>query len=227
MPRIFVLILALLIAAQAAAQQQLYRYVDKEGRVVYTDTPPPPDAKGVQHKKLGGNYIETSELPYALQVAQQRNPVTLYSGPCGPLCEQARALLNRRGVPFRDVDPSQPGEMQKMKVLTGDQSVPVLTIGSAIMVKGFEEVRWQAALDQAGYPKTPTARVTALKREADKSAAEKMVTDKAVADKAAKAAAKSDKGDKADTDPGKVGTTGEVKAAIVDTKAGAVSQARK
>lgn len=190
--RISVAVFVLLIPALAGAQQQLFRYVDKEGRVVYTDTAPPADAKSVQQKKLGGNFIETSEMPYALQVAQQRNPVTLYSGPCGPLCEQARALLNRRGVPYRDVDPSQPGEMQKMKLLTGDQSVPVLTIGSAIMMKGFEEVKWQAALDQAGYPKTPTARVTAIKRDADKAAADKAVADRAAA---AKVAAKADKAD--------------------------------
>ncbi|MEP7083187.1 MAG: glutaredoxin family protein [Betaproteobacteria bacterium] len=219
MPRIFVAIMALFIAVHAAAQQQLFRYVDNQGRVVYSDTAPPPDAKGVQKKKLGGNFIETSELPYALQVAQQRNPVTLYSGPCGPLCEQARALLNRRGVPYRDVDPSQPGEMQKMKLVTGDQAVPVLTIGSAITIKGFEEAKWQAALDQAGYPKTPTARITALKREADKSAAEKMSGEKIAAAKAAKA-------DKADTEPGKA-AGGEGKAEITDSKTGAAIPARK
>lgn len=141
--------------------------------MVYTDSAPPSDAKAVQQKKLGGNFIETSEAPYALQVAQQRNPVTLYSGACGPLCEQARALLNRRGVPHRDIDPSQPGELQKMKQVTGDQQVPVLVVGSAILLKGFEEEKWQAALDQAGYPKTPQARITSLKREADKAAADK------------------------------------------------------
>jgi glutaredoxin len=158
----------------AGAQQSLFRYIDKDGHVVYTDTAPPPDAKSVQQKKLGGNFIETSEAPYSLQIAQQRNPVTLYSGACGPLCEQARALLNRRGVPFKEIDPSQPGELQKMKQITGDQQVPVLVVGNAIVIKGFLEEKWQAALDQAAYPKTPQARITSIKREADKAAAEKV-----------------------------------------------------
>ena len=173
MHRISNAILFCLTPVLVSAQQQMFRYVDKDGRVVYTDTAPPSDAKSVQQKKLGGNYIETSEAPYALQVAQQRNPVTLYSGACGTGCEQARALLNRRGVPFRDIDPSQPGELQKMKQVTGDLQVPVLVVGGAILLKGFEEDRWQAALDQAGYPKTPAARITSLKREADKAAADK------------------------------------------------------
>lgn len=194
MPRICIAMLFCVIPALAAAQQQLFRYIDKDGRVVYTDTAPPADARSVQQKKLGGNFIETSEMPYALQYAQQRNPVTLYAGQCGPLCDQARALLNRRGVPHREVDVSQPGELEKLKQLTGDAQVPVLVVGSAHTLKGFEEGGWQAVLDQAGYPKTPAARVTALKRDADKAVADKAAADKAATDKAAtdKTAAKTD-----------------------------------
>jgi glutaredoxin len=143
----------------------MFRYVDKDGRTVYTDKAPPADARSVQQKKLGGNYIETSEPPYSLQYAQQRNPVTLYSGNCGPLCDSARALLNRRGVPYREIDPAQPAEAQKLKQVSGDMQVPVLTIGVAQVLKGFEEARWQGALDQAGYPKTPAVRITQLKRD--------------------------------------------------------------
>ena len=208
MPRISVTILCCLLPLVAGAQQQMFRYIDRDGRVVYTDSAPPPDAKSVQQKKLSGNFIETSEPPYALQIAQQRNPVTLYSGPCGAFCEQARALLNRRGVPYLDVDPSQPEGLQKLKQLTGDQQVPVLEIGSATLLKGFEEAKWQAALDLAGYPKTPPARVTVLKRNADKAAADKAAADKIAADKAAgKLAAKGDtkaqaKGDEAKGEAG-------------------------
>jgi glutaredoxin len=174
MPRIFIATLFCLVPLLAGAQQQLFRYVDKDGHVVYTDTAPPSDAKSVQQKKLGGNFIETSELPYALQLAQQRNPVTLYSGPCGDPCNQARALLNKRGVPYRDVDPSQPAAQEKLKQIAGgDLAVPVLVIGSANLLRGFEEGQWQAALDLAGYPKTPAARITAIRRETDKAGADK------------------------------------------------------
>jgi len=173
MPRIPIAILLCILPVLAGAQEQMFRYIDRDGRVVYTDSPPPADARSVQQKRLGGNFIETSELPYALQYAQQRNPVTLYSGPCGAGCEMARALLNRRGVPFKEIDPSQPGELPKMREVTGDAQVPVLMVGGTIMLKGFEEASWQAALDQAGYPKTPAARITAIKRDADKAAADK------------------------------------------------------
>jgi len=170
MHRLFVVAIGGLMPVLAAADQQMFRYIDRDGHVVYTDTAPPADARSVQQKKLGGNYIETSEPSYALQIAQQRNPVTLYAGPCGQLCDQGRAVLNRRGVPFREIDPSQPGEGAKLKMVTGEMQVPVLVIGSVYLLKGFEEDKWQAALDQSGYPKTPTARVTQLRRDqVDKS----------------------------------------------------------
>lgn len=38
------LLLGILLAASAAASAQLYRWVDKDGRVHYTATPPPPGA---------------------------------------------------------------------------------------------------------------------------------------------------------------------------------------
>ena len=169
---LFLIVLCAL--ASAALAQEMFRYVDKDGRVVYSDAPPPPDASKVQRKRLGGNYIDTSEPPYAFQNAQQRNPVTLYSGACGPTCDMARALLNRRGVPFLDIDPSQPGEAAKMREAIGDMVVPVLLIGSAITLKGFEEGAWQSALDTAGYPKTPPPRVMTIRRDSEKAAAEKV-----------------------------------------------------
>ncbi|MGE3571780.1 MAG: DUF4124 domain-containing protein, partial [Burkholderiales bacterium] len=44
-----ILILALLLAFASGAAAQLYRWVDKDGRVRYTDTPPP---AGVQARTL-------------------------------------------------------------------------------------------------------------------------------------------------------------------------------
>ena len=170
----YLIALLLLSPLVVSAQEPLYRYLDKDGRVVYTDAAPPPDASSIQRKRLGGNFIETSEAPYAVQVAQQRNPITLYAGGCGLGCEAARALLNRRGVPFKEVDPGQPADAAKLKEVTGDMLVPVLLVGSAIMLKGFEESAWQSALDTAGYPKTPPPRVMTIRRDADKAAAEKV-----------------------------------------------------
>ena len=97
------LVLALLLGVAsgiASAQvQQVYRYVDVEGKVVYSDKPPPANAKDAQAKRVTANSIETSNLSFMTQQAQERFPVTLYSFSCGVVCDTAQGLLNKRGVP--------------------------------------------------------------------------------------------------------------------------------
>jgi glutaredoxin len=155
-------VVALALASAAAAQdKQLYKYTDADGRVVYSDKPPPPGAKNVQPKKLGANVIETDEIPIASQIASEKYPVTLYTFDCGEICQNAEALLNRRGVPFTTVNVSDSQGAAKLQALTGANAAPVLQVGDKLVSKGLNEQRWQAMLDEAGYPKTPPPRRTA------------------------------------------------------------------
>jgi glutaredoxin len=144
---------AALALALPAHAQTLYRYVDPSGHVVYSDQPPPPDAKGVQSKQLQGNVIDTDATPLATRQAMQAFPVTLYTFDCGDVCREAQALLARRGVPHATVDVTTPEGGTKLKSLTGGQSAPVLQVGDKRLAVGYNEARWQALLDEAGYPK--------------------------------------------------------------------------
>ena len=136
----------------ATAQSTLYRWVDKDGKVHFTDTPPPAEAKEAQQKRYGSAPAD-QELPFATRAAMRRNPVMLYVVPnCEP-CGKGRELLANRGVPFSERDAQSNIETQQaLKKLTGDLNVPLLVIGDA-RIKGFEEGSWNAALDNAGYPK--------------------------------------------------------------------------
>jgi glutaredoxin len=148
------LVAALLFAvALAGAQaQQLYRWVDKDGRVHYTQQPPPPDAKNVQRRSAAAGGSDTPELPYATQLAAKNFPVTLYTtADCGPGCKDARETLERRGVPFKEVVVGDDRSIAELKRLTGKTQVPVLRVGTQTEV-GFEPEGWKAALDLAGYP---------------------------------------------------------------------------
>ncbi len=153
-------------AAQAQNQTQVYRYTDVDGRIVYSDRVPPGSAKNIQPKRLGPNYIETSQLPLAAQQAIERFPVTLYTYDCGGVCQNAEALLNRRGVPFTTINVTEGDNAAKLQSITGEQRVPVLQVGDKIE-KGYLESRWQATLDEAGYPKTPPARRAQTPRAPD------------------------------------------------------------
>lgn len=144
-----------------AAAQTVYRWVDSQGKVHYSDQAPPNDAKSVQQKRLSGNFIETDELPYATQVAMKRFPAKLYVFDCGEPCIQARALLRNRGIPAAEINPtSSQANADKLKQATGSLEVPVLQLGELTPIKGFSAGRWNAALSNAGYPEVSSLRTT-------------------------------------------------------------------
>ena len=156
--------LLLLISGLAAAQvQQVYRYIDLDGRVVYSDKPPPPTAKDAQAKRIGANSIETSDLSFATAQAQERYPVTLYSFSCGVVCDTAQGVLNKRGVPHTVIDVSVGDGAERLKRLSGGLDAPTIQVGDQYAT-GFNEGKWQAMLNDAGYPKTPPPRTTPVGR---------------------------------------------------------------
>ena len=151
--RLMHILLALpLLLAGTAGAAEMFRWVDADGKVHYTDAPPPPTAKNVQQKKLGDK-ASGAQMPYALQQAVKNFPVTLYTSACGDACTNARALLTKRGIPFTEKDPEKnPTDAESLKkVAGGTLSVPLLMVGAEIL-KGFEEGGWNSALDLAGVP---------------------------------------------------------------------------
>jgi glutaredoxin len=150
------LVAALGAALPAAAQSTVYKWVDSQGNVHFSDTPPNEPAKSVTQRRLGGGLSEdSSALPYATQVAMKKNPVTLYGAPqCGDPCSQGRALLSSRGIPYTERDAqNNPADAEAVRKLIGALQVPVLLIGENSL-RGYDATAWHAALDGAGYPRT-------------------------------------------------------------------------
>ena len=152
MPRILFATVALLFAAAAAAQA--YRWVDKDGKVHYSQTPPAPtEATNVQKRSAGGSMVESNQQSYATQQAEKNNLVTIYSAEnCKGASKNARALLSKRGVPFREVAIVDETSRAELKKVSGSDEVPVLTVGKQV-TKGYSADIWHAALDSAGYPR--------------------------------------------------------------------------
>jgi Domain of unknown function (DUF4124) len=148
--RATLLALMLIAAAGTPNAGELYRWVDQDGRVHYTDQPPPPQARSAQRKRLGDRPGE-GPVPFALQQAMKNFPVTLYVAEgCGEGCKAAAAYLNGRGVPYTQKDARQ--EAAALMALTsGKLEVPVATVGSNVL-RGFEAGAWKTTLDAAGYP---------------------------------------------------------------------------
>ncbi len=146
---------AMLAVALATAQQ--YRWVDENGRVHYSDTPPPASAKDVQKKRMKGNAVG-AQGSYELSEAMKSSPVTLYSHPdCKDLCQIARDVLNKRGVPFTEVSAIDEAKLEELRRVSGGTKVPVLVVGRQVETT-ISAAAYNQALDLAGYPKPGVAR---------------------------------------------------------------------
>lgn len=141
------------LAGQAQAER-LYRWTDEQGRVHYTDKPPPAQAKDAKETRVFAGRPDTS-LPFSVRQAAADFPVTLYTAEnCKP-CEDAKALLAQRGIPFAEQVIRSEEDFNAFKALfQGNEQVPAATVG-ARQLAGFERTTWNALLDKAGYPQTP------------------------------------------------------------------------
>ena len=140
--------------AGAAQAQTVYRMVGPDGKVTFSDKAPL-DASKATAASASGKLIPTTEtgLPYELRQVSGRYPVTLYSGTgCAP-CNSGRLLLQGRGIPFTENTVTTPEDAEALKRISGDNSLPFLTIGGQ-KIKGFSESEWVQFLNAANYPAT-------------------------------------------------------------------------
>jgi hypothetical protein len=149
-------LISLALLASGADAQTMYRWVDKDGKVHYSDQPPPKEIKKVDRPRISPSTIETSGVSYGAQKAAQDFPVTLYTAAsCGPDCDMARAFLRKRGVPFTEKAITSADESAAFKKLFNADALylPSISVGS-LKQQGFEESSWNGMLDNAGYPRT-------------------------------------------------------------------------
>lgn len=150
------LCLALLLALGAATHAQtVYRIVGPDGKVTFSDKPPATVQQGKIATTGTGAAAAASAggLPFELRQVVNKYPVTLYTAAdCAP-CASGRALLGSRGVPYAERTISTQEDIDALKRLGNDVSVPMLMIGSQ-RIKGFSDAEWSQYLDAAGYPRT-------------------------------------------------------------------------
>lgn len=136
----------------AGAHAELYKWVGPDGKISYSDMPPPPSATRVETRAVAAGEAGGADLPYELAQAAKSNPVVLYStANCLP-CDDGRRLLTERGVPFVEKTvASNEDAIQFRKLAGADARFPYLTVGRDAQ-RGFEPGAWHAALSAAGYP---------------------------------------------------------------------------
>jgi glutaredoxin len=157
MKSIILLLACLAIIPTASLAGDLFRWVDKSGKVHYGDIPPAGDPD-VERLKLSSEPSQNEDLPYETLRAQQNFPVTLYVGNgCGEPCDMARSMLTKRGIPFSEKLLKYKEDVEAFKKLSGFDAVPALAVGKTFL-RGFQAEQWHGELDIAGYPKTASYR---------------------------------------------------------------------
>lgn len=145
---------ALLCLASSVQAQTVYRIVGADGKVTFSDKPPVNAEQGkVATTGVGAAAANPSTgLPFELRQVVAKFPVVLYTAPkCAP-CDAGRTFLLGRGVPFNERTVTTAEDIDYLQRLTGDNSLPYLTIG-AQRIRGLSDVEWTQYLDAAGYPK--------------------------------------------------------------------------
>jgi glutaredoxin len=147
------LVLAALVAASAAnaaAQDRMYKWKDAAGVTHYSDTPPARGQASVLQAESRPDAAPA--LPYELARAVKLHPVTLYTTAHCDACDQGRALLRARGIPFAEKTVTTPEDRQALHGIGGKDELPLLVVGRR-QVTGFAAAAWNEALDSASYPR--------------------------------------------------------------------------
>jgi glutaredoxin len=150
-------IMALLIAllAGAAQAQQIYRWVDANGRVQYSAEKPPAGAASslVQPRvsSVGGNAAAGPKSPAARGDRTAGRPaVKMYATDWCPYCKQAREYFARNGIPYVELDIEKSETAKAEHKSIGGRGIPVILVGGERM-NGFSEQRMALMLKAAGY----------------------------------------------------------------------------
>jgi glutaredoxin len=143
---------ALVLAAPSA--HALFKVVGPDGKVTYTDRPPPVEqGRATTVNRDGSSATTDVSLPFALRQVMAKFPVTLYTAAKCEACDLGRALLVRRGIPFSERTATTEEDKEAWEKIVGGQEAPVLRVGGQVM-RGFSAGAWEETLDVAGYSRT-------------------------------------------------------------------------
>ena len=150
-----------LLSTSLFADAAIYKWVDKDGSVHFTDTPPPSGAKAQVVNPEPNRLEGYGKAPERKQVSGQSAPsvaknvqpadlpiVELFvTSWCG-YCKKAEAYFTRKNIPFvkYDIEKDQAAARRKAS-LTQSRGVPFVLIGD-VGIPGYSEAAFDKALRQ-------------------------------------------------------------------------------
>ncbi len=141
-------ILAVFLGITATANAQMYKWVGNDGRIFYSDRPPPDrnaetiefSSKTSKASVTKTNIDNTVGQSTSLKKAALKEVVMYSASWCG-VCKKAKAYFESEGIPFKeyDIETSRKGR-KDYKELNGT-GVPIIMVNNERM-NGFSQGRF-------------------------------------------------------------------------------------
>lgn len=154
---------AISLSSPVNAENKLYKWVDKNGKVSYQSSPPPANSK----------ILKESTLKSTSNDSQSDNPaVIVYTVVNCPACLQVMDRLKKMSVPFTEQSLADQQVQSSVLDATGQLAAPTVSIGGRFLSETSEEALNQQ-LNDAGYnvgpvkPESQTNRLGATPEEGE------------------------------------------------------------
>lgn len=138
--RIGLLLCAAMLVCSAHAQ--VHKWIDKDGKVVYGDLPPPgaeSSSVKIPVTSFGGSPVFKSYSAYSAKRADPKAPpqLVLYSADWCPQCRNAKAFFGANNIAYREVDvENDKSGAAEFKRNYGGGGIPLAVAGEKTM-RGF------------------------------------------------------------------------------------------
>lgn len=131
--------LVILLLMSVNTWSEVYKWVDKNGRVHYGDNPNT-SAKTtvIEGKSTSYNSVPINRQGSNKVKAAKKQKVTMYSTSWCGYCKKARKYFTSQGIPFVDYDIEKNARARREYDKLGGRGVPVIVVGKRKM-NGFSK----------------------------------------------------------------------------------------
>ena len=139
------LVFVLLLLSAYSSHGAIYKWVDENGKVHFTDNPP--DDTQTEEVELQINTYTSVEIKPLVERLGKKDKVVIYSTTWCHTCDKAKHYFRKNNIPYvsYDVEKTRVGKMD-FKLLRG-KSVPIIIVGNKRM-NGFSVSRFERLYQQ-------------------------------------------------------------------------------
>ena len=129
------------------AHAEIYRWVDENGKVHFSDEKP--EKTRVEQVKVQLNSFEGLSISDSDFIdARLNRQVVMYSATWCGYCRKARNYFQKKGIPFKEYDIENSSKGRRDYARMNGQGVPIIFVGQK-RIQGFRAEQFQAIYDVA------------------------------------------------------------------------------